>query len=286
MRYAWWSENVQLYFVYWRLTWPIPGKGCTSRRMGHFPRHSAVRPSQSIAKIERPRKSCSHLTSPIRRSNRGLALQGSTNFDLGFLHLTWPLPGKGACHASNVRQKVQLYFAFSPSTTNQNSASHSPLHRNNQHPLVLGPSAATMWNVISRRVHNEPHWTAFHVMSSDDAHSTSDRKWHFLWRQINHDSWHTDTCTHAHAHTKTHTHTRTHIHTRGCRRIFHEDMKKRWKRRNALETSLHKTVACFVWWIWWNATVGGNVMEKNGDLTQGCPKLETLQKTCACFYLL
>ena len=65
-----------LYFAFLHLTWPIPGKGCASRRkcviLRRVQSRSVARPGQSIAKIERPRKSCNFTSRSVTRPGQSI----------------------------------------------------------------------------------------------------------------------------------------------------------------------------------------------------------------------
>ena len=61
-----------LYFALLHLTWPIPGKGCASRRKCVILRRVQSRPRQPVAKIERARKSCNFTSRSVTRPGQSI----------------------------------------------------------------------------------------------------------------------------------------------------------------------------------------------------------------------
>ena len=113
-----------LYFAFLRFTWPIPGKGCASRRkcviLQRVQSRSVARPGQSIVKIDASRLTLrlyfafSHSTRPIHCKNRCGAPHALKNVQLylAFSHSTRPIHCKNRCGAPHALKKVSFYLAF------------------------------------------------------------------------------------------------------------------------------------------------------------------------------
>ena len=117
-------KNVSLYFAFLRLTWPIPGKGCASRRKCVILRRvqSLDQANQSIVKIDAWRltvgKMCNFTsrfcgcrsTRPIHCKNR--CVTQNLSFYDAFSRSTRPIHCKNQCVTPHGRKNVSLYFAF------------------------------------------------------------------------------------------------------------------------------------------------------------------------------